>query len=184
MVADFLFKSSDHEFLTSHQVSVSRQDQYQRAHSENGKMTESKTEKKNYVGKRKQWKRQAIVDRRTQRQFPPKYIENPFRLSKILISSLPRHIIITTVRSSTGQLEQLFDRNYKGFNIIFFEKFEIFYDSFSITISYPKTLIPFIWRKPVSYRRATFPAERKKELTPTSLRACSNCLALAMRALY
>ena len=46
MVGDFLFKSSDHEFLTSHQVSVSRQDQYQRAHSENGKMTESKTEKK------------------------------------------------------------------------------------------------------------------------------------------
>ena len=46
MVGDFLFKSSDHEFLTSHQVSVSRQDQCQGAHSENGKMTESKTEKK------------------------------------------------------------------------------------------------------------------------------------------
>ena len=46
MVGDFLFKSSDHEFLTSHQVSVSRQDHYQRAHSENGKTTESKTEKK------------------------------------------------------------------------------------------------------------------------------------------
>ena len=79
----------------------------------------------------------------------------------------------------------LFDRNYKGFKIIFFKSFEIFSDSFSITISFPKILIPFIWRKHVSCRRVTLPAERKKEtLTPTSLRACSNCLALAMRALY
>ena len=37
----------------------------------------------------------------------------------------------------------LFDRNYKDFKIIFFENFEIFSDSFSITISYPKILIVF-----------------------------------------
>ena len=42
MVGDFLFKSSDHEFLTKSQS----QGRYQSAHSENGKMTESKTEKK------------------------------------------------------------------------------------------------------------------------------------------
>ena len=60
----------------------------------------------------------------------------------------------------------------------------MFSDSFSIIISYPKVLIPFIWRKPVSCRRVTFPVEKKKTLTPTGLRACSNCLALAMRALY
>ena len=69
---------------------------------------------------------------------------------------------------------------YEGFNTIFFENFEIFSESFSITISYPKILIPFIWRKPVSCRRVTLPAERKKNktLTPTGLRACSNCLRL------
>ena len=65
-----------------------------------------------------------------------------------------------------GNLSSLFDRNYKGFNIIFFENFEIFSDSFSITISYPKVLIPFIWRKPVSCRRVTLPAERKKKHWP------------------
>ena len=41
-----------------------------------------------------------------------------------------------------GNLSSLFDRNYKGLNIIFSENFEIFSDSFSITISYPKMLIP------------------------------------------
>ena len=82
-------------------------------------------------------------------------------------------------------MSSLFDRNYKGFNIIFFENFEIFSDSFSITISYPKVLIPFIWRKPVSCRRVILPAERKKKtLTPNGLRSCSNFLPLAMRALY
>ena len=45
MVGDFLFKSSDHGFLTpSHQVSVSRP--VLKRHSEHGKMTESKIEKK------------------------------------------------------------------------------------------------------------------------------------------
>ena len=63
---------------------------------------------------------------------------------------------------------------YYGFNTIFFENFEIFSDSFSITISYPKVLIPFIWRKTVSCRR----------VTPTGLRSWSNSLPLAMRALY
>ena len=44
-----------------------------------------------------------------------------------------------------GNLSSLFDRNYKGFNIIFFENFEIFFsDAFSITISYLKILVPFI----------------------------------------
>ena len=55
---------------------------------------------------------------------------------------------------------------YEGFNTIFFENFEFFSDSFSITISYPKILIPFIWRKPVSCRRVTLPAERKKKHWP------------------
>ena len=79
----------------------------------------------------------------------------------------------------------LFDQNYKGFQIIFFENFEIFSHSFFITISYPKILIPFIWRKSaVSCRRVTIPADRKKNIDPNQLRACSNRLALAMRALY
>ena len=43
MVGGFLFKSSDHEFLTQ------SQGRYQTAHSENGKMTESKTEKKKTI---------------------------------------------------------------------------------------------------------------------------------------
>ena len=64
-------------------------------------------------------------------------------------------------------MSSLFDRNYKGFNIIFFENFEIFSDSFSITILYPKVLIPFIWRKPISCRRVTLPAERKKNIDPS-----------------
>ena len=96
------------------------------------------------------------------------------------------HIIIKSVRSSTEQLEYSFRSKLMGFQIIFFENFEIFSDSFSITISYPKILIPFIWRKSaVPCRRVTLPAERKKKtLTPTSLHACSNRLTLAMRALY
>ena len=49
MVGDFLFKSSDHEFLTSHQVSVSRL--VPKRTLRKWQMTESKTEKKNYVGK-------------------------------------------------------------------------------------------------------------------------------------
>ena len=79
---------------------------------------------------------------------------------------MQRHIITKTVRSSTGNLSIFFDRDYKGFKIIFFENFEIFSDSFSITISYPKILIPFIWRKPVSCRRVTLPGERKKHIDP------------------
>ena len=105
----------------------------------------------------------------------PKYIENPFRLSKLL-TSLRRQIIITTEGHPQGNLSSLFDGNYEGFNTIFVENFEIFSHSFSITISYPKILFPFIWRKPVSCRRVTLPAERKKKtLTPTGLRAWSNC---------
>ena len=49
MVGDFLFKSFDHEFLTSHQVSVSRL--VPKRTLRKWQMTESKTEKKNYVGK-------------------------------------------------------------------------------------------------------------------------------------
>ena len=44
MVGDFLFKSSDHEFLTSHQVSVSRS--VPKSTLRKWQMTESKTEKK------------------------------------------------------------------------------------------------------------------------------------------
>ena len=47
MVGDFLFKNSDHEFLTSHQVSVSRP--VPKRTLRKWQMTESKTEK-NYVG--------------------------------------------------------------------------------------------------------------------------------------
>ena len=74
---------------------------------------------------------------------------------------------------------------YCGFNTIFFENFEIFSDSFSITISYPEILIPFIWGKPVSCRRVTLPAERKKRHWPQP--AFAHVLivrALAMRVLY
>ena len=74
---------------------------------------------------------------------------------------------------------------YEGFNTIFFENFEFFSDSFSITISYPKILIPFIWRKPVSCRRVTLPAERKKKHWPQPAFAHALIVcALAMRALY
>ena len=48
MVGDFLFKSSDHEFLTSHQVSVSRP--VPKRTLRKWQMTWSKTEKKT-VGK-------------------------------------------------------------------------------------------------------------------------------------
>ena len=44
MVGDFLFKSSDHEFLTSHQVSVSRP--VPKRTLRKWQMTWSKTEKK------------------------------------------------------------------------------------------------------------------------------------------
>ena len=84
-----------------------------------------------------------------------------------------------------GNLSSLFDRNYKGSNIIFFENFEIFSDWFSIAIWYPNVLIPFIWRKPVSCRRVTLPAERKKKHWPQPAFAYALIVrALAMRALY
>ena len=69
-------------------------------------MTESKTEEK----KKNMWVKKVVEalgdswQGPTQLQFPPKYIENTFRLSKLL-NSMRRRIIITTVRSSTGQLE-------------------------------------------------------------------------------
>ena len=72
----------------------------------------------------------------------------------------------------------------QGLQNYFVGNIDIFSDAFSIIISDPKILIPFIWRKPVSCRMFTLPAERKKTSTPASLSACSNCLALAMRALY
>ena len=72
----------------------------------------------------------------------------------------------------------------QGLQNYFVGNIDIFSDAFSITISDPKILIPFIWRKPVSCRMFTLPAGRKKTSTPASLSACSNCLALAMRALY
>ena len=72
-------------------------------------------------------------------------------------------------------MSSLFDRNYEGFKTIFFENFEIFSDSFSITIWYPKILIPSIWRKPVSCRRLTLPAGLAHALIVR---------ALAMGALY
>ena len=81
---------------------------YQSAHSENGKWPRVKL-KKNYVGKESR----------------NEYIENPFRLSKLL-SSLRRHIIITTVRSSTGQLEYSFRLKLQALQYYFFENFEIF----------------------------------------------------------
>ena len=77
-----------------------------------------------------------------------------------------RHIIIKTVRSSTGQLEYSFRSKLQGLQNYFFENFEIFSDSFSITTSYPKILIPFIWRKPFLCRRVTLLAERKKDIVP------------------
>ena len=48
MVGDFLFKSSDHEFLTSHQVSVSRPvpKRTLRKWQNDREPTESKTKKK------------------------------------------------------------------------------------------------------------------------------------------
>ena len=49
MVGDFLFESSDHEFLTSHQVSASKP--VPKRTLRKWQMTGSKTEKKNYVGK-------------------------------------------------------------------------------------------------------------------------------------
>ena len=62
---------------------------------------------------------------------------------------------------------------------------KFFSDTFSITISYPKILIPFIWRKPVSCRRVTLPAERKKKHWPQPAFAYAPIVrALAMRALY
>ena len=62
---------------------------------------------------------------------------------------------------------------------------KFFSDTFSITISYPKILIPFIWRKPVSCRRVTLPAERKKGHWPQPAFAHALIVrALAMRALY
>ena len=89
-------------------------------------------------------------------------------------------IIIATVRSSTGQLEYSFRSKLQGLQYYFFENFEIFCYSFRITISYRKILIPLIWRNPS--RVGGSPSQpRKKKLPPTSLRACSNCLALAMR---
>ena len=106
-------------------------------------------------------------------------------LLNTLKTLLGRHIIITTVRSSTrGNLRSLFDRNYEGFNIFFLRILKLFLIPSLLQVLYPKVLILFIWRKPVSYRRVTLLAERKKTLTPTGLRACTNCLAFAMRALY
>ena len=106
-------------------------------------------------------------------------------LLNILKTLLGRHIIITTVRSSTrDNLRSLFDRNYEGFNIFFLRILKLFLIPSLLQVLYPKVLILFIWRKPVSYRRVTLLAERKKTLTPTGLRACTNCLPFAMRALY
>ena len=64
--------------------------------------------------------------------------------------------------------------------ILLFREFDIFSDAFSITISYPKILIPFLSRVGCS------PSQKreKKTSTPTSYSACCNCLALAMWALY
>ena len=116
-----------------------------------------------------------IVDRSTQRQFPPKYIENPFRA--------PYNYSNCSVIYK-GNLSSLFNRNYESFNIIFWIILKFFLIPSLLQVLYPKVLILFIWRKPVSYRRVTLLAERKKTLTPTGLRACTNCLAFAMRALY
>ena len=69
-----------------------------------------------------------------------------------------RHIIIKTVRSSTGgQLEFSFRSKLQGLQNYFFENFD------NSRIEFPKILIPFIWRKPVSCRRVTLPAEREKK---------------------
>ena len=97
-----------------------------------------------------------------------------------------RHIIIKTVRSSTGQLEYSFRSKLQGLPNYFFREFwnSLWFLLYHNFVS--ENLIPFIWRKSaVSCRRVTLPAERKKKtLTPTSLRACSNRLTLAMRALH
>ena len=89
-----------------------------------------------------------------------------------------RHIIITTVRSSTGQLES-FRLKLEGIQYYF----DIFSDSVSIKISYPKILITFIGKKTsLVYEKKK--REKKTLTTPNNLRARSNCVALAMRALY
>ena len=51
-------------------------------------------------------------------------------------------------------------------SILFFSRMLKFFLIPSITISYPKILIPFIWRKPVSCRRVTLKAEREKKIDP------------------
>ena len=56
MVGDFLFKSSDHEFLTSHQVSVSRL--VPKRTLRKWQMTESKTIKKK---KKTMWVKKVVV---------------------------------------------------------------------------------------------------------------------------
>ena len=51
----------------------------------------------------------------------------------------------------------------QGLQYYFVENFDIFFWCIlSITISYRQIFIPIIWRKPVSCRRFTLPAERKK----------------------
>ena len=107
-------------------------------------------------------------------------------LLNTLKTLLGRHIIITTVRSSTrGNLRSLFDRNYEGFNIIFFENFKFFSDSFSIT-SFACESFNYLYMEKTCLVQESHPPsrEKKKTLTPTGLRACSNCLPFAMRALY
>ena len=54
MVGDFLFKSSDHEFLTSQQVSVSRP--VPKRTLRKWQMTESKTEKKKTM-----WVKKVVI---------------------------------------------------------------------------------------------------------------------------
>ena len=96
-----------------------------------------------------------------------------------------RHIIIKTVRSSTGQLEYFFRSKLQGLQNYFCREFKNFLWFLLYHNFVSENFNSLIWRKPVSCRRITLPAERKKKtLTPTRLRACSNCLALAMRALY
>ena len=60
----------------------------------------------------------------------------------------------------------------------------MFSDSFSIIISYPKVLIPFIWRKPVSCRRVTFPVERKKNIDPNGPSLMLQLARLCYASLY
>ena len=96
-----------------------------------------------------------------------------------------RHIIIKTVRSSTGQLEYSFRSKLKGLQNGFFREFWNFLWFLLYHNFVSENFNSLCMEKTCLVKESHPPSrEKKKTSTPTSLRACSNCLALAMRALY